>query len=88
MGEIDLIMTHKDSVIVFVEVKTRKSDEYAQPEESVNYPKRKRMVRAAHYFLSQYKIEDRPLRFDVVAVVTGDNKQKPQIRHYENVFNG
>jgi Holliday junction resolvase-like predicted endonuclease len=42
-------------------------------------------MRAARYFLAAHKIEDRPLRFDVVTVVLGQ-VGRPQIRHYQNAF--
>ncbi|MCJ7675592.1 MAG: YraN family protein [Sedimentisphaerales bacterium] len=84
-GEIDLIMVDGDGSIVFVEVRTKADESFGPPEESITQPKRARLLRAARYFLAAHKIEDRPLRFDVVTVVLGQ-VGRPQIRHYQNAF--
>ncbi len=84
-GEIDLIMVDTDGAIVFVEVKTRADSSFAQPESSVNYPKRTRMIKAANFFISNYKIDDRPFRFDIItAVLSSDEPVK--IEHYPSAF--
>jgi putative endonuclease len=87
-GELDLVMVDTDRTIVFVEVRTKAKREHkplSGPEETVTYPKRLRLLRTARYFLAAHKIEDRPYRFDIVAIVLGQ-KGRPQIRHYENAF--
>jgi len=85
-GEIDLIMTQRDGSIVFVEVRTRESRDFAPPEDTVTKNKQRKIIRTAHYFLNKYDIKDKPLRFDVVAITAGDDKDKPEVRHYENAF--
>ncbi len=87
-GELDLVMVDIDGTVVFVEVRTksrREREPLSTPEETVTYPKRLKLLRTARYFLAAHKIEDRPFRFDVVAIVLGQ-KGRPQIRHYENAF--
>lgn len=85
LGEIDLIATDSNGAIVFVEVRTRADESYTQAQETVTPKKRARLIRTAKYFLKTYKVKDRPLRFDVVAVVLG-RKGPVQIRHYKNAF--
>lgn len=84
-GEIDLIMVDGDGSIVFVEVRTKADESFSPPEESITQPKRAKLMRAARYFLAVHKIEDRPLRFDVVTIVLG-RTGRPQIKHYQNAF--
>lgn len=84
-GEIDLIMTSADGTVIFVEVKTRSAEDYADAESSITYPKKLRMTKAAKLFIKDYMLENFPLRFDI-AIVLKDEKGKPQIRHYENAF--
>ncbi|MFA5239326.1 MAG: YraN family protein [Phycisphaerae bacterium] len=84
-GEIDLVMADTDGAVVFVEVKTRADEKLTSAESAVTAAKKTRMNRAARYFLATNNIKDRPLRFDVVAIVLGP-KGRPQIRHYENAF--
>jgi putative endonuclease len=84
-GEIDLVMVDKDGTLVFVEVKTRASEDFSPSESAVNKAKKTRMLRTARYFLTTNNIENRPFRFDVVTIVLG-KKGPEQIRHYESAF--
>ena len=85
LGEIDLIAAETNGAIVFVEVKTRRDEDFARAQDAVNYKKRVKLGRLAKFFLKTYKIKDKPYRFDVVAVVLGE-KGPAEIRHYENAF--
>ena len=84
-GEIDLIMMDGDGSVVFVEVKARTNEDYIDAEASITRAKQIRMTRAANLFIKKHKLENLPLRFDVVILIT-DGKNKPLIRHYENAF--
>ena len=84
-GEIDLIMVDTDTTIVFVEVRTRADENFGTPEASITSAKKTRLLRTARYFLATNNIEDRPFRFDVVAIVLNESDQ-PEIRHYKNAF--
>jgi putative endonuclease len=83
-GELDLVAA--DGVtIVFVEVKTQTTRGAADPEEKVRRDKRNRMVRAARAFVRQKRLDERPCRFDIVAVVCPTDGP-PEVRHFEDVF--
>jgi putative endonuclease len=84
-GEIDLVMIDTDGSIVFVEVRTKADESFSPPEDSVTFSKKERLLRTARYFLTTHNIENRPFRFDVVAIILG-RKGRPQIKHYENAF--
>jgi putative endonuclease len=84
-GEIDLVMVDTDKTIVFVEVRTRADETFGPPEASITKSKRAKLLRTARYFLATHDIEDRPFRFDVVAIMLARTGQ-PQIRHYRNAF--
>jgi len=66
LGEIDIIARDNDT-LVFVEVKTRESIEYGMPHESVNWTKRRRIVRVALLYLKRFE-ELPPCRFDVLGI--------------------
>jgi putative endonuclease len=83
-GEIDLI-TLDGRTLVFVEVKTRVSNEHADPEESVNYDKQRRVIQAARFYRRVKSAEYLPCRFDVVAIVMGPGGQR-QLRHISDAF--
>jgi putative endonuclease len=70
-GEIDLVMRDRDGALVFVEVRARKSRQYAGVVGSIGTQKRARLVRAAQHYLSTWRGEVPPCRFDVVAFDTG-----------------
>lgn len=84
MGEIDLVMRDRDEV-VFVEVKTRTSRQWGDPEQAVTRTKQRRISRQAMRFATRHDLRGRPLRFDVVAVVLADGA-RPRITHYPDAF--
>ncbi len=71
MGELDLIMTDQKTLVV-IEVRYRKTDQYGSALESITLAKQSRIIAATHSYLSTQK-EDRPLRFDVVAISGNGN---------------
>ncbi len=73
--EIDIIAIKEDE-IVFVEVKSRKSDEYGMPEEAITRKKQKHLIHAADAYIQKHDI-DLDARYDVISIV--DNKE---INHY------
>ena len=85
LGELDLVMVAADRTVVFVEVRSRADETFGPPEATVTRAKRERVMRAARHFLATHRIEDRPLRFDVLTVILGPSGP-PEIRHYENAF--
>lgn len=86
MGEIDLIVENK-KFLVFVEVKLRKSADFARAMEFVDRKKQERIKQTALLYLSQYEIE-KPARFDVIEVYApqGLDTKKPKITHLEDAF--
>ena len=85
MGEIDLVMVGGDGAVVFVEVKTRSNEYFADAESSITAAKRGRLVRTAKYFLTIHKLQGRRCQFDAVIIVLG-SEGPVEIRHYENAF--
>jgi putative endonuclease len=84
MGEIDII-ARDGKTLVFVEVKTRASEEDVTPEEQINPAKMHRCTKAAKFYLGRYGSPQPPARFDVVAVVWPSGRA-PSLRHFENAF--
>ena len=67
-GEIDLVAWHGDT-LVFVEVKTRASAGFGEPERAVDAEKQKRVRRAARDYARRAGVEWGRVRFDIVSVV-------------------
>lgn len=85
-GEIDLIVKKKP-YLVFVEVKLRKSDKFAQAREFVTYSKQNRIRTTASMFLSEFPTDLQP-RFDVIEIYApqGTATESPTINHLEDAF--
>jgi putative endonuclease len=66
-GEVDIIALDGD-FIVFIEVKSRKSERFGQPQEAVGLEKQKKLSRISLYYLQQKRLENHNARFDVMAV--------------------
>lgn len=81
MGEIDVIARH-DKSLVFIEVKTRRSDRFGPPQEAVSPAKQARLRRLAEYYVKQKRLVNAAMRFDVVAVTI-----KPEGPHIEIIQN-
>ena len=84
LGEIDLIAKHRGH-LVFIEVKTRSSDEMGLPAESVTFHKRNQIAKSAQYYLKRYGIHNVPCRFDVVSILMLPGKE-PAIEVIEGAF--
>jgi putative endonuclease len=84
--EIDLIFCdRKNRIIIFVEVKTRSSKDFGEPENAINYFKQKNVRQAATGFLKNYpEYDEYDIRFDSVSVYIGSDN--PEINHTENAF--
>lgn len=67
LGEIDIVAWEKDE-LVFIEVKTRKSNQLGYPEQAVEARKQKKLSQLALWYLKKKKLDDANFRFDVMAI--------------------
>ena len=81
-GEVDIIAWDRDT-LVFVEVKSRRNTDPS--EDSVGPQKQQRIIRAAQAYISRYRLQDKPYRFDVLAV-TSVPRSKPEFRLLRDAF--
>jgi putative endonuclease len=82
-GEIDIIAEEGDD-LVFIEVKARRSKSYGDPEDGLNPEKCRRIKRVASGYLFEHRIDDRPCRFDIVAIEYEGKKML--LRHLKDAF--
>jgi putative endonuclease len=97
-GEIDLVARQFDpkaglgphgsagpgEVIVFVEVKTRRSTAYGPPEEAITSRKREHMLASAQAYMQAHPELVAHWRIDVVAIQRMPPPSQPRITHFEN----
>jgi len=91
-GEVDLIMLDPSTrkalraeTLVFVEVKTRRSDDYVAPAAAVNADKQRRIRRASRTYLASRDTSGYNIRYDVVSIVIPEG-EKPRIEHIRSAF--
>lgn len=85
-GEIDLIVQNRQ-YLVFVEVKLRRSNRFAEAREFVDIRKQERLRATASLYLDQFPTDLQP-RFDVIEVYApeGADTKHPDIIHLEDAF--
>ena len=73
--------------LIFVEVKTRRSESFGRPATAINAVKRKILRRAARRYLARLQTKPSYYRFDVIEVIGFPHaKEPPVVRHIENAF--
>ena len=83
-GEIDLVFRDADC-LVFVEVKTRSSEDWVRPAAAVNARKRRLLSQTALDYLRLLKNPQVKVRFDIVEVLLTDGAVR-EVRHLPNTF--
>lgn len=81
--EVDIIAKDKD-VLVFIEVKTRSTGFFGQPEEFVDPSKEKHLAKAASEYMALIN-HDWAIRFDVVAIILKNNTDW-DLKHIKDAF--
>ncbi|NIS81400.1 MAG: YraN family protein [Anaerolineales bacterium] len=86
-GEIDLVALDGDT-FVFVEVRTRSSDTFGTPEESLTQRKRHRLKLAGLAYLDAMQAYESMWRIDVVAIEVTSSGAVKRLDHYEDAIDG
>jgi len=81
-GEIDLIAWEEET-LVFVEVKTRQSEEHGAPDRAIDTEKIRRIRRAALHYARRAHVPWQKVRFDTVSIVIGE---EPALSHRRDAF--
>lgn len=82
-AELDIICQKEKGILVIVEVKTRNSDFFGDPQEFVSPGKIKNIVKATNEYVLSNDL-DVEIRFDIIAILK--NKQKEELTHFEDAF--
>ncbi len=82
-GEVDLI-AKKGRSVVFIEVKTRRSTSYGDPEESVDSLKIRKIRNTANHYISNKKLYGFEICFDVISLKIAAGSYL--LKHIKNAF--
>ncbi len=82
-GELDLICI-KNAVLVFVEVKTRRTVTFGTAEEAITPKKIEHIRKVALHYISAAQVKHQEIRFDVIAVHMVDGQ--PRLNHIQAAF--
>jgi len=80
--ELDIIAM-KDNILVVVEVKTRSSDYFEQPPDTVNRRKQKLIIEATNSYIDTHDISQE-VRFDIITIYFSARSYK--LDHIEDAF--
>ena len=84
-GEVDIIAADHET-LVFVEVKTRSSDQFGTPQEAVTAAKLRTLRQVAQYYLRETDAPNNMLvRYDILALSIDQNGKLKNVEHFKNV---
>ncbi len=78
VGEIDLV-AREGQTLCFVEVRSASSSQWGGPLGSITERKRRRLIRAAQWYLQRLRTLPASTRFDVVAIAWQDGRASPEL---------
>ncbi len=84
-GEVDIIC-QKDNLIIFVEVKSRYTNSFGNPLESVSCHKQKKIILLSKFYILYKKLSDFNIRYDVIEIYLNHLNNTYEVNHLEDAF--
>lgn len=81
-AEVDII-ARKDNILAVVEVKTRSTPDFGDPQDFVKKKQINQLVKAIDYFVNEHNL-DGEVRFDIIAIIK--NKAGTRLEHLKDAF--
>ncbi|MFN2137697.1 MAG: YraN family protein [Candidatus Promineifilaceae bacterium] len=82
-GEIDLV-AEKQERIAFIEVKTRRGNQFGLPEEAITPQKGRRLLKLGQAYISEHGLHDTSWQIDLVAIELDDEGSLIRCEHIPN----
>ncbi len=82
-GEVDIVARDRGD-IVFIEVKSRRSEYFGDPTDAVDFNKQKKISKIALNYLNEKRLDNHDARFDVIAIKLSPNGNTVEL--IENAF--
>ena len=87
-GEIDLIVLSQNGILIFIEVKTRTSNNFGYPEEAITRQKLQKILKTAFHFFQNYPEKFSTWRIDAISVELTRTGKLKNIKHLKNLLDG
>lgn len=90
-GEIDIIAVHpstgsgSNGILVFVEVKTRTSQEFGSPLEAIAPWKLRALTKTAQFYKMTHQNLPEQMRIDAISVMLSPGGEEERVEHIENI---
>jgi putative endonuclease len=81
-NEVDIIARDKDFLVI-IEVKSRSSSTFSEPEEAVTRDKQQALIRAANAYIFKKNI-NLDTRFDIISII--HNRNETRVNHLKDAF--
>ena len=83
-GELDIV-ARRDDMVIFAEVKTRRSGRFGRPGGAVDYFKQQKIIRSAKWYIRSKRLENNRFRFDVLEILRTPAGQM-SVNHIRGAF--
>ena len=84
-GEIDIVCMNKD-LLIFCEIKSRYSNSFGFPIESVTYYKQKQIIKLTQIYLLYKKYYNYNVRYDIIEVIFNNTNASFKVNHIKDAF--
>ena len=84
-GEIDIICT-LDNIIIFCEIKSRYTNSFGSPIESVTYYKQKQIINLSQFYIIRNKLLNYDIRYDIIEIILNNINASYTLNHVKDAF--
>ena len=84
-GEIDIICKN-NNIIIFCEIKSRYTDTFGSPIESITYYKQRQIIKLSEIYLLYKKYQNYNVRYDVIEIIFNNKNASFKLNHLKDAF--
>lgn len=84
-GEIDIICK-LNNLIIFCEIKSRYTNSFGSPIESITYYKQKQIIKLSQIYIIKNKFLDYNVRYDIIEIIFNNINASYTLNHVKDAF--
>ncbi|MEN8075493.1 YraN family protein [Clostridioides difficile] len=84
-GEIDIICK-LNNIIIFCEIKSRYTNSFGSPIESVTYYKQKQIINLSQSYIIRNKLSNHDIRYDIIEIILNNINASYTLNHVKDAF--